>query len=266
METKFQTSFIPKVSLAPTEGDALKKSVNFFSFIATLIFIISALSAGGAYVYLGYLKKSQETVKTNLEKNIKAFEPQTIETYVRLSSRLNAAHTLLSKHISLSNVFDYLSDATLKTVRFNDFKYQLEGNGNISLTMNGEARNYNAVAYQSQVFGQKRDLKNLIFSDLDLDEKGNVVFKLSSDIEPTFAYYVTTINKRTQNVFSQDINQDTSELNPGNSASTTQPSASLQQIKTPSGSNSQVPLTSSTPPPGNIPFGATHSPIPAPSK
>lgn len=206
METKFQTSFIPKVSLSQGEGGAPKKTMNFFVFISILIFILSLLSALGTKLYLSYLKKSEETIKTNLDKNIKAFEPQTIETYVRLSSRLVAAHNILSKHIAISNVFDYLADTTLKTVRFTDFKYELGSDGVISLAMNGEARNYNAVAYQAEVFGQKRDLRNLIFSNLDLNEKGNVVFKLASNLDPGFAYYATTLNKRTANIFSQDIN------------------------------------------------------------
>lgn len=209
METKFQTSFIPKAPLSNGEGNAPKKSINFFVFISILIFILSLLAALGTYLYLGYLKKSEETIKINLDKNIKAFEPQTIETYVRLSSRLVAAHNILSKHVAISNVFDYLADTTLKTVRFTDFKYELGVDGAVSLSMNGQARNYNAVAYQSEVFGQKRDLRNLIFSNLDLDEKGNVIFKLASNLDPGFTYYSNTLNKRTTNIFSQDINEST---------------------------------------------------------
>ncbi len=52
METKFQTSFIPKAPLTGGDGNAPKKTMNFFVFISILIFVLSLLGALGTYLYL----------------------------------------------------------------------------------------------------------------------------------------------------------------------------------------------------------------------
>lgn len=204
METKFQTSFIPKTTIS-TSPSASKPSVGLFLFIATLVFIATLIIAGGTYAYRSYLKGQVVKTKSDLDKNVKAFEPQTIEKYVRLESRIDTARILLSKHIAASNLFDYLSEATLKSVRFNDFKYELGPDGVVSLNMNGRAKNYNSVAYQSEVFGEKKELREPIFSNLDLDQGGNVIFNFSTRIEPGFIYYGSSLGKRLNSFDQADV-------------------------------------------------------------
>ncbi len=188
METKFQTSFIPKTTLEPAQGGA-KKPLGLFAFLATVIFFISAIVAAGAFGWDKYLEGRKSQMKSDLEKNIKAFEPQTIDQYVRLDNRINSAKELLGKHVAVSYVFDFLQDNTLQSVGFTDFKYSVAADGVATLSMNGSAKSYNAVAYQSTVFGRERALKNPIFSNLDLDNLGNVVFNFSTKVDPGFIAY-----------------------------------------------------------------------------
>ncbi len=202
METKFQTSFIPKASLTP-QTSYEKPAVGLFLFLATIAFIASLIIAAGAFGYRAYLQNQTNVVKTNLDKNVKAFEPDTIESYVRLENRLNTAQKLLNQHIATTNLFSYLSQNTLKSVRFTDFKYDLGADGSVTLTMNGQAASYNSVAYQSQIFGQDKNLKNPIFSNLDLDEKGNVVFNFTTKVDPGLLYYAGSVNKRQNNDYQQ---------------------------------------------------------------
>lgn len=188
MDTKFQTSFIPKTSLEPTVTKP-RSSMGLFSFLSSIIFFISLLVALGAFGWHKYLLNQDNQIKADLDRNIKSFEPQTIDQYVRLDNRIESAKDLLSKHVALSYIFDFLSEQTISSVKFNDFKYDVGTDGTASITMNGQAKSYNAVAYQSEIFGKERALKNPLFSNLDLDQYGNVTFNFTAQIDPGFIVY-----------------------------------------------------------------------------
>ncbi len=188
METKFQTSFIPKTSLDPV-ASGQKKPLGLLTFIATIIFFISVLVGGGTFGWGKYLEGQKAKMKHDLDANIKAFEPKTLQEYVRLNTRLNASQQLLSKHVAVSYIFDFLSENSLQSVAFSDFKYSISPDGSAKLALNGVAKSYNAVAFQSEVFGRERALEDPIFSNLDLDTSGNVVFNFGTNINPGFIVY-----------------------------------------------------------------------------
>ncbi|MDB5204689.1 MAG: protein of unknown function with transrane region [Candidatus Taylorbacteria bacterium] len=189
METKFQTSFIPKTSLDPIATNTVHKPLGFFSFISSIIFFITVLVAGGAFGWDKYLETSKAKIQSDLERNVKSFEPQTLDEYVRLNNRIDSAKTLLASHVAVSYIFDFLQESTIQSVKFNDFKYEVGPDGTASLTMNGQAKSYNAVAYQAEVFGKERALKTPLFSNLDLDTFGNVIFNFTTKIDPGFINY-----------------------------------------------------------------------------
>ncbi len=189
METKFQTSFIPKTTLDPIASNTVHKPIGFFSFIASIIFFITVLVAGGAFGWNKYLENSKANTKNNLERNIKSFEPQTLDEYVRLNNRIDSAKTLLASHVAVSYIFDFLQEQTIQSVKFTDFKYETGPDGVATLSMNGQAKSYNAVAYQAEVFGKERALRTPLFSNLDLDTFGNVIFNFTTKIDPGFVTY-----------------------------------------------------------------------------
>lgn len=190
METKFQTSFIPKAPLAQSQSVAPRGSRSFFLMFSFLFFVINIVLAGAFFAYSKfYLTENKNNIAANLEKNIKAFEPDTIKKYAELDSRIDTARSLIDKHIAVSYFLDFLSLETLKSVSFSDLKYDLSQDGKATVLMNGVASSYNAVAFQSAVFGKNSNLKDMIFSNLDLDKAGNVVFNLSMKVDPSFIYY-----------------------------------------------------------------------------
>jgi hypothetical protein len=194
METKFQTSFIPKTSLDPVPAHTGRKPLGFFSFLSSIIFFITLLVAGGAFGWHKYLDSAKVKIQSDLDRNVKSFEPQTLDEYVRLNNRIDSAKILLSKHVAISYIFDFLSENTIQSVKFNDFKYEITPDGSANLSMNGEAKSYNAVAYQAEVFGRERSLKTPLFSNLDLDTFGNVVFNFTTQIDPGFITYTRKAN------------------------------------------------------------------------
>jgi hypothetical protein len=112
-----------------------------------------------------------------------------------LDKKIESAKTLFEKHIALSYFLDFLGKETLKSIRFLDFSYVLnQGGQSADISLNAQANGYNALAYQSTVFGKQSSLKKIIFSNLDLDKAGNVVFKLNLMLDPAFVYYKKNVN------------------------------------------------------------------------
>jgi len=205
MDKEFQTSFIPKKTVI--EGPKKVKSgggiVNLFSFI---IFIASLLSVGGAYLY-------RESVKTNIEEYKKSlaiaknqFEPSLITELQILDKRLNAATAILDQHVAVSPIFELLQDSTLPTVRYSDFTYDIDSKTNlVNVEMKGEAKGYNFIALQADLFNENKFIKNPIFSDLVLDQNGNVDFNLTFSVDKSLVSYESFLDREEPVLFDEQI-------------------------------------------------------------
>ncbi len=190
METKFQTSFIPKQPIT-AEAPHHASAASLLFLFAFIIFMASLASAGGVFIYGEIIKKNIQEGTSQLTLNKNAFDPNTISQITRLNDRINAADILLKKHKSVSTLFLVLSNATLKNVRFNDFSYTAVDD-KITLGMKGQALSYETVALQAKEFTNP-NLKNVfrspLFGDLTLDTQGNVSFNFTTTVDPLLVDY-----------------------------------------------------------------------------
>jgi len=87
-------------------------------------------------------------------------------------------------------LFEFLEASTVKSVRFTDFSYSFnDNNKNFNLSMNGEARGYASLALQADIFSESGNFTDLTFSNLTLDDRGNVQFSINAVIDPTLVSY-----------------------------------------------------------------------------
>ena len=190
MDTKFQASFIPKQPV--NEPVRTSSGSNIFFLISFLIFIVSLVGAGGAYLWDKQLDKQIADVNSNLNQARSSFDQNTIKEFVRLNDKINAADLLMKQHVAPSVLFRVIGDATLKNVRFSNFRYSNAGGDKISVAMSGEAVSYEAVALQASAFTNPK-LRNVfrspIFSDPDLNASGRAIFSFTTGIDPTLLNY-----------------------------------------------------------------------------
>lgn len=191
MEPKFQSSFIPKGPLATT-GTASRISRgsdrSILGTLAVFIFGFAVLLSLGVFGYELFLGANISKMGGNLTTARASLEPEVITKIANLDERIVSTRDLLENHTVLSPFFDYLENATLKTVRFTQFQYQTTERG-LTLSMRGQARGYSAVALQAEVFNSSLYLKQPIFADLDLDDRGNVTFSFKATIDPSIVSY-----------------------------------------------------------------------------
>lgn len=199
MDKEFQTSFVPKKPIiekasAPHSGGGLSAA---FNLIALIVFIASILAAGATYFYRGSLIDRVEEYKVSLERARGSFEPALITELQILDKRMRAASDILDNHVAVSPIFALIGEITLPTVRYSDFSYEFnEENPNlVDVIMTGEAKGYNYIALQADLFGDDKFIKNPIFSDFTLDQNGNVDFALTFSVDKTLVLYESFLER-----------------------------------------------------------------------
>lgn len=179
------------------ERSTPSRPVGILSVIAIFIFFTMILATGGLYFYKGTAQKqlAQKEADLNLAKN--RFEPSKIVQMQLLDKRLRASTEILGKHIAITPIFNMLEELTMKTVRYTKFTYSLDNstNSRVSFKINGQAIGYRSIALQSDLFTKNKQILDPVFSDLTLDDKGNVLFTLSFSVDPSFVDYRQMINK-----------------------------------------------------------------------
>ncbi|HEY4517657.1 MAG TPA: hypothetical protein VJI74_02105 [Candidatus Paceibacterota bacterium] len=195
MEPKFQTSFIPKQSLAESAtGRKPRRNASIFTIIALVVFLGSLAAAIGVFLYIQLLNQNIASKKADLERAKNEFQQALIQKLSRLDQRIIISEGLLRDHIAFSALFTLLQSYTLQNVRFEILKYDNQGPTKTTLTMHGSAKSFAALALQSEVFGKIPFLKDPIFANPNLDEKGNVKFDFHTTLDPALLSYAASLN------------------------------------------------------------------------
>jgi hypothetical protein len=188
MDGKFQPSFIPKKSLIVSDKPVRHGSFGFLTLIAVTLLLASLAAAGGVVAWQKLLAVKIQQNEETLKKTRDQFDPALIQELKRMNTRIEVAKDLLNNHLSVSSFFALLSELTLKSVRFKNFSYSIQGN-KVSVTMRGDADNYKAVALQSDVFGKNKYILEPIISNLSPEAGGNVAFDFSALIDPSIVLF-----------------------------------------------------------------------------
>lgn len=183
-----QTTFIPRKSLVKESVDR-EKPVGIFLIISVFIFAVSILGGAGVFLYEKKLTNDIASASESLKRAQGAFEIPTIENLKLLGRRIEMSKNLIQKHTVVSPVFELLQEETLKSVRFNKFEYTNDLKGSINVDLDGEAKSYETLALQSSQFAQNKNIKSNVFSNINLDEKGNVIFKVKLTLDPSTTSY-----------------------------------------------------------------------------
>ncbi len=197
METKFQTSFIPKKQLTQVGSNVSGSHYGIsglFLLIASIIFISSLAGVGGTYFWNDHLLVLQNQAKKDLAARQQEFNINKIEDLKQNQNRIDLASQLIQNHLVLSEIFGILGRFTSEEVRFMNLDLSAPSgpnaiNDSIKITMRGYGTSFPAVAFQSDVlsqlnkYGLREKIKNPILSDPSLDSTGTVSFGFSATID-----------------------------------------------------------------------------------
>ncbi|KKW11487.1 MAG: hypothetical protein UY50_C0012G0006 [Parcubacteria group bacterium GW2011_GWA2_49_9] len=195
MPIQIQTSFVPKKTPLSTSSVSAGggRSVNLLAIISLSIFFIIVGLSATVFFYKSSLVNSIMEMDALLAAAKKSFEPEFIDEAAKLNIRIEGARELLNSHRALSPLFDLLEKKTLENVRFQDFNFMAAEGKDATLSMLGQARSFNAVALQSDVFGAEKAFKDPVFSNFTLNESGDVIFNFRTTIAAELLHYRETV-------------------------------------------------------------------------
>jgi hypothetical protein len=177
------------------EGRGGGSRFSVFALIAIVVFLLSAGAAAGVFLYQRALVSKIADYNDRLVRAKNAFEIEFVDEVGTVARRIDAAKGILASHTALSPVFELLEQETLTTVRFTNFDFSFDSEGRGTITLDGEAAGFNALALQSDAFGEMEDLENPEFFDVSLDQSGNVSFTFSAGIRPELLSYRNTLSE-----------------------------------------------------------------------
>lgn len=195
MDPRFQTSFIPKKPIVAQSRVRTPANINLFALIATVIFVSTLAVGGAAFFYERVLTKQIESDQKSLELARGAFDPELIAQIVRFDTRIETARKLLDSHISVNPLFQFVADVTIPSVRFSDLDFEYLGPEDVTVSMTGQARNYTAVALQSDVLNDQKNFTEVTIGDMNLDGAGNIGFSVSGKLNPDLLLYSKTLTQ-----------------------------------------------------------------------
>jgi len=186
---QFTTTFIPKKPLAtpePSGSAPVSRPVGLLSTISVILFFITLLIAGGVYFWEQYQMKNIVSLQDSVAKIEKTFEPESIARLQKVDKQLKNANTLLKNHTVLVPIFDLLESSTLPQVRFTKIDAAFDDAKGLQIRMTGEADGYPSIAQQSDVLEVNQYLKDILFSNFSLNQKGKISFDLSFGVQNDF--------------------------------------------------------------------------------
>ena len=202
------------------------------AMLVSIVLLASSLAiATGVFLYGRLVDAQLNRAKTSLDRVRNNFDKNTIETLKLLSKRMVAGNDVLSKHIAVSEVFKALENLTLKSVQFEEFKFERAGKDELKIHLSGRALTVNAVAAQSKAFATNQDkFQNVIFSNLGFEKDGTVSFDVVADVNPDFINFT--------NIVLNQINSGTLSTTPQNSVDAN--SSSAAEVNMPSSNTNNV--------------------------
>lgn len=187
-------SFIPKSPLVEEDVFiARPRPRSILGFLAALLFLVSVGVYTGLYFYHDFLSREiqKKTGEIGMAQRALNSSPEIGKAKV-FNARADLARTLLSKHIVVSPIFDFLSQNTLESILYNDFSFKGE-EGVLTVSLKGEAPRYSSLAYQSDVFRANKNLLGFSVENIELTKEGNITFGFTMVFDRAFLSYEKSI-------------------------------------------------------------------------
>ncbi len=201
METKFQTSFIPKKPIttkSSTSSDLSRVGTSLLMIVGIFVFSLSILALGGAYGWKYYLANKNVELQKELKTRRDQFNPEQIRVFKNLNDKIELAKKVLNDHIAVSQVFSFIEAFTIENIRFTELNLIVPQYGKpIIFTMRGYGQNYKTVAAQSDILGRLEEinlrdvLSDVIITNPERVENDTVAFNLSGSINRKALSYKT---------------------------------------------------------------------------
>lgn len=175
------TSFIPKSQPRLSAAFVAEGGAWLFN-IALLLFVASAVGAGGLYLYRRSLASAYADWREQVVAQEAEFRPEFLAQFTDLSSALASARVLLAGHVYASSALLLVESLVHPSVSFNSLSFSRNQQ---TIELSGAAKSYQAVAEQIRTMEGNPQVESVEFGGLARSERGVVSFRLTVHFKPS---------------------------------------------------------------------------------
>jgi hypothetical protein len=191
MENSFQTSFIPKKPITTTAVSSYKSPTSLITVFFVFLLVGMGCVAGGLFFYKIYLQNQEKVLSDSLTAASGSFDKSTVDQLQLFDKRVTVSKQLLASHIVMTPLFTLLGQLTIPSVQFTKFTQNDDDTTGFSVKLSGVAQDYKSIALQADAFNtdQGHSFKDVVFSNLNKDTSGKVLFDISFTVDPSLLSY-----------------------------------------------------------------------------
>ena len=191
MENSFQTSFIPKKPITTTAVSSYKSPTSLITVFFVFLLVGVGCVAGGLFFYRIYLQNQEKVLSDSLTAASGSFDKSTVDQLQLFDKRVTVSKQLLASHIVMTPLFTLLGQLTIPSVQFTKFNQSDDDTTGFSVKLSGVAQDYKSIALQADAFNtdQGHSFKDVVFSNLNKDTSGKVLFDISFTVDPSLLSY-----------------------------------------------------------------------------
>jgi len=187
MPKQSSSSFIPRKRGAQTSSSEtsrfLKGKENIFLVSAALVLLLVVTVWAGIELYQRYVEQQVAQKKEQFEASRQTLRNEGLDNIIRLSQRLDAADTVIERHIAPSIIFQRLEELTVAGLRYTSFEMEGDPLSGMVISLSGEAHNYATVIAQSNRFQRSVFIGSPTFRNIKENSKsGNITFEVSFEV------------------------------------------------------------------------------------
>ncbi len=176
-------SFIPRRPLS-SSGDSLKKSlpVGLLSIVGGGVVVITLLFSASTFALRTFQEQQIEALRDRLAALIDELDLPTVRAMDTFDKKLALIASLLDEHTHTSKIFTFLSQTTLKDVRFSSFAFFAKER---TVTLAAEARGYSALIKQINLFRAQPSIEHIDAGSVSLGPAGTVRTTITIKVAPS---------------------------------------------------------------------------------
>jgi hypothetical protein len=178
------TSFVPKQPVSTDKRHFSSGGNNVLLIIATIILGITLAAAAAEFFYLQFLTKAEAAKAAQVINAQKSVSATAVSDFIQLRNRLTAAKGILGQHVALTQFFNLLETITAQNVHFDGVDIKVADDRSATITMTGQAKDFNSLAAQSKIFANQQYIKSAIFSGISVNKDNSVGFTLNASLDP----------------------------------------------------------------------------------
>lgn len=182
-----RTTFVPRRPTLASPQVAAPRGPDFVALFATLIFLFSAIAAGGVYAWRWNLSRQIDGQAAQLAAARDSFDARFVEQASLLNDRIVAANKILDSHLAPSELLNIFEQFTIRSISFQTFSAIHQTDGSVDITASGVGRKFESVVLQSDWFGDGpagdgARLRDVVFSRLGENDRREATFNFSATI------------------------------------------------------------------------------------